>query len=56
MATKKFFVKTRVDLDNKLYVPGDVVEIDADVAEPLIAANAIEPAADDATPTKGKKK
>ena len=52
----KYTVKSRLDHDNRLYEPGKVVELDEEQAEPLLAAQVIEAAPDDAPVAKGKKK
>jgi hypothetical protein len=51
-----YIVRTRLDLDNRLYEPGVVVEIDEEVAAPLLAGGVVERAPEGAAPTKGKKK
>lgn len=48
MATKTFIVKTPVNHDNTVFVPGETIDLEAKAAEPLLAVGAIEPAQVDA--------
>lgn len=56
MDKANYTVKSRLDHDNRLYLPDSVVALDVEDAEPLLAAGVIEPAPEEAVPSKGKKK